>query len=207
MRLGMIFLTSVLSASLVTGCATVNLSEMRTPAAAKAAKTEFAPEKNIVLRAASKLYNMITDKGFTAKASGERVQSAASILLNGLEERELTSANVSYAERGLAVTVVEADIRYTTQHISQTNKAAEVFLEIAESDRSMREELESLETALLASREASDVFSSIVASDNTNLISLKNELAALTRITDQFGERVRLHAATEMVSRRVEEGS
>lgn len=204
MRLRMMFLTSMLSASLLTGCATVNLSEMATPAAVK---TESVPEKNIVLRAASKLYNMLTNKGFGAKESGKRVQSAASILLNGLEERELTVTDVDYAEQDLAITVVEADIRYTAQHINQTNKAAEVFLEIADSDRNMREELESLETALLASREASDVFSTIVTSDNVSLIQLENELAALTRVTDRFGERVRLHAATEMAARRSKEGS
>jgi len=124
MRLRMLFLTTMLSASLVTGCATVNLSEMATPAAAKA---ETVPEKNIVLRAASKLYNMLTNKGFGAKDSGQRVQSAASVLLNGLEERDLTVADIDYAEQDLAITVVESDIRYATQHISQTNKAAEVF--------------------------------------------------------------------------------
>jgi len=204
MRLQMLFLTTMMSASLISGCATVNMSEMATP---KTVKSEAEPEKNIVLRAASKLYTMITNKGISAKDTGQRVQSAASILLNGLEERDVTVSDINYVEQGLPLSVIEADIAYTAQHVSQTTKAAEVFLEVSDTDRNMREELKSLETALLAAREASTVFSTAVNADNESYIRLQRELTALTRVTDRFGERVRLNAAAEMAARRAEENS
>jgi len=87
MRLRILSLT--IAAALATGCTTVNVAEIATPAAA--AKVEVPAEKNIVLRAASKLYAAFRSKGFVAKTSREKLQSAASILLNGLEERALTS--------------------------------------------------------------------------------------------------------------------
>ena len=82
MRFGTIGLTCLLTASLLSGCATVNMSEIAVPQTAKA---EAPAEKNIVLRAATKLYNALTNRGFVAKDSGERVQSAANILLEGLK--------------------------------------------------------------------------------------------------------------------------
>ena len=80
MRFRILCLTA--AAMLATGCATVDVTEIATPAAAK---VEFPAEKNIVLRAASKLYAAFRSKGFVAETSREKMQSAASILLNGLD--------------------------------------------------------------------------------------------------------------------------
>ena len=94
MRFGTIGLTCLLTASLLSGCATVNMSEIAVP---QTAKSEAPAEQNIVLRAATKLYNALTNRGFVAKDSGERVQSAANILLEGLKERDVTVDSVDYA--------------------------------------------------------------------------------------------------------------
>lgn len=204
MRLRELCLTSVLAASTMTGCATVDMTDMATP---MAAKTETVSEKNIVQRAAAKLYNAFTNRGFVAKSSGKRVQSAASILVNGLEERELTEADTDYAARALPTSVVEADIRFASAQVRQTTKAAEVFLEMADSDRNMKKELISLEKALMASREASAAFAKSLASDNSGVMGLNTEITSLKRVTDRFGERVRLSAAKDMAARRADEQS
>lgn len=204
MRHHVMCLTTILAASVASGCATVDMTDMAIPAASK---TESVSEKNIVQRAAAKLYNAFTNRGFVAKSSGKRVQSAASILLNGLEDRDLTETDTDYAGQGLPASVVEADIRYASRQVRQTTKAAEVFLEMADTDRNMRNELESLEQALLASREASDAFTKSLGGNNASVLELKTEIAALTRVTDRFGDRVRLSAAAEMAARRAGEKS
>ena len=152
MRFRILCLT--VSAMAVTGCATVDMTEMAIPVAAKA---DAPTEKNIVLRAASKLYAAFRSKGFVAKTSRKKMQSAASILLNGLEERELTT-DADYAAQQLPRSVVIADIVYATQHVQRMANAAEVYFDMSEQERKLRDELESLEEALLSSREAAVSF-------------------------------------------------
>lgn len=183
-----------------TGCATVNMTEMASPVTAK---VEAPAEKNIVLRAANKLYSAFQSKGFVAKTSQKKMQSAASILLNGLEARELTAEN-DYAAQGLPVSAVNADIAFATQHVSQTTNAAEVYFELSEGRQKLREELVSLEEALLASLEASVTFEKIVGADSSELRVLNLEIDRLKRVTDNFGQSVRDLAAVELAARRAE---
>lgn len=185
---------------LVSGCATVDISEMTSPVAAKA---EAPAEKNIVLRAARKLFASFQSKGFIEKTSRKKMQSAASILLNGLEERELTS-DVSYKSRNLPRSTVVADIVYASQQVSRTANAAEVYFELSEGKRKLKEELVELEQALIFSREASVEFESIVGSSNAELQGLNVEVERLKLITDNFGRRVRDQAAADLASRRQE---
>lgn len=189
------------AAMLATGCATVDMTEMAIPVAAK---SESTAEKNIVLRAASKLYAAFQSKGFVGKTSKKKMQSAASILLNGLEERELTASN-DYAAQGHTYSVVLEDINYATQHVSRTANAAEVYFELSEGRRKLRKELGSLEEALLASRKASASFETVVGADNSELRALNLEVDRLKRVTDNFGQRVRDMAAAEMAARRAKE--
>ena len=186
------------AAMLATGCATVDFTEMASPVSAK---TEAPAEKNIVLRAASKLYAAFKSKGFVAKTSRDKMQSAASILLNGLEERELTT-DVKYESRGLPRSVVVTDIEYAAQHVSRTANAAEVYFELSEGRGKLKEELVELEQALISSREASSAFEGVVGSDSAELQRLNIEIERLKRVTDDFGRRVRNQAAAEMAARR-----
>jgi len=197
MRLRILCLTA--AAMLATGCATVNVTEMANPAAA--AKVEAPAEKNIVLRAASKLYAAFQSKGFVAKTSREKMQSAASILLNGLEERALTS-ETDYAVQDYSYDVVMEDITFATQHVRRTANAAEIYFELSEGRKKLREELGSLESALLSSREASMSFETVVGSDSSEFQILKAEVDRLKRITDQFGQRVRDRIASDASARR-----
>jgi len=197
MRLRILCLTA--AAMLATGCATVNVTEMANPAAA--AKVEAPAEKNIVLRAASKLYAAFQSKGFVAKTSREKMQSAASILLNGLEKRALTS-ETDYAVQDYSYDVVMEDITFATQHVRRTANAAEIYFELSEGRKKLREELGSLESALLSSREASMSFETVVGSDSSEFQILKAEVDRLKRITDQFGQRVRDRIASDASARR-----
>jgi len=197
-RLRMLALTT--AAILATGCATVDMTEMAIPSAAKA---EVPAERNIVLRAASKLYAAFRSKGFVAKTSRKKMQSAASVLLNGLEERDLTS-DVNYASRNLPRAVVIEDISYATQYVRQTADAAEIYFDMSEGKKKLREELTELEEALLSSREAAASFEEVVGSENAALRTLNVQIERLKTVTDNFGKRVRDQAAAEMAARRRE---
>lgn len=190
----------IAAAMLATGCATVDVTDIGSPAAAK---VEAPAEKNIVLRAASKLYAAFQSKGFVAKTSREKMQSAASILLNGLEERALTS-ETDYAAQNYSRDVVIEDISFAAQHVRQTANAAEIYFELSESRKKLREELGSLESALLSSHEASISFEQIVGTENAEFQIFKSEVDRLKRVTDKFGQRVRERTVAEAAARRGE---
>ena len=193
-------LTMTTVAIVATGCATVDMTEMAIPSAAKA---EAPAEQNIVLRAASKLYAAFRSKGFVANTSRKKMQSAASILLNGLEERELTS-DVNYAEQYLPRAVVIEDIAYAREYVRRTADAAEIYFDMSEGKSKLREELDGLEQALLSSREAAASFEDVVGLDSSELRNLNVEVERLKSVTDNFGKRVRQQAAAEMAARRNE---
>jgi len=187
-------------AIIASGCATVDMTEMALPSTSKA---EAPAERNIVLRAASKLYAAFRSKGFVANTSRKKMQSAASLLLNGLEERDLTS-DVNYAAQNLPRAVVIEDISYATQYVRQTADAAEIYFDMSEGKNKLREELTELEQALLSSREAAASFEEVVGSENAELRTLNTQVDRLKIITDNFGKRVRDQAAAEMAARRKE---
>ena len=185
------------AAFLATGCATVDFTDVATPVSAKA---EAPAEKNIVLRAASKLYAAFKSKGFVANTSRKKLQSAASILLNGLEERELT-AEASYESQNLPRDVVVQDIAFATEQVRRTANAAEVYFELSEGKRNLREELDGLVQALLSSREASASFEKVIGSDNAELRIINFEVDRLKVVTDKFGKRVREQTAADLAAR------
>ncbi len=193
-------LTVTAAAILATGCATVDMTEMASPIPARA---EVPAERNIVIRAANKLYSAFRSKGFVTKTSRKKMQSAASILLNGLEERELTT-EVDYSAQNLPRAVVVEDIAYATRQVSLTANAAEIYFDMSEGDRKLRQELTGLEQALLSSREASAAFEKVVGTDSFELRELNSEISRLKVVTDNFGKRVREQAAADMAARREE---
>ncbi len=195
------FAILTMTAFIVSGCATVNMTEMANPISAKA---EAPAEKNIVVRAANKLYAAFRSKGFVPKTSRRKMQSAASILLNGLQERDLASQDVDYATQQLPRAVVIADVTYATEHVRRATNAAEVYFEMSDGERKLRKELDSLEAALLSSREASSAFEKVIGADATELRELNVEISRLKAVTDKFGQRVRTDAAAEMSARRKE---
>ena len=96
------------------------------------------------------------------------------------------------------------DISYATQYIRQTADAAEIYFDMSEGKKKLREELTELEQALLSSREAAASFEEVVGSENAELRTLNVQVERLKTVTDNFGKRVRDQAAAEMAARRKE---
>jgi len=186
-----ILLTSALSLS---ACATVDLNEMAT---SKAEASTTAKDANVVQRAATKLYTAFTNRGFVSKTSRKKMQSAARVLLKGLEAKDVTTVSAaSYVETAANPQIILSDIRMASTHVEQTTKAAEVYLAMAPSEKSLRKELVSLEKALIASREASQVFEDALIKTSGNASAMdyaayKVSVDELRDVTNAFGDRVR----------------
>jgi len=194
-----LFFTAAAIISL-SACATVDMTNT-TSVSMKAQSS--AVERNVVQRAASKLYAAFTTKGWSTKSSKKRVQSAASILLKGLEPIQANSG-YAYADQNKPAMIVLADMREATQHVFQTTKAAEVYLSMAPAQDSLREELSSLERALLMSRQAETVFAAALESsgrtDTSETLAFVQSVDALRDVTNAFGERVREEQTLKVVS-------
>jgi len=125
------------------------------------------------------------------------MRSAARVLLKGLEDKGSASVeSAGYAALATDSIVVLSDIRIASKHVEQTTKAAEVYLAIAPGEKSLREELVSLEKALIASREASQVFEDalIKTSGETKALDFASYKASVNELrdaTNAFGDRVR----------------
>jgi len=195
-------LTLILTAALsMSACATVDLTEVTAP---KAESTAKVADINVVHRAASKLYAAFTNRGFVAKDSREKMRSAATVLLKGLEDKNASSVvSEGYVHKAADPVAILSDIRIAAGHVEQTTKAAEVFLVMAPGEKSLRKELVSLEKALIASREASQVFEDalIKTSGETtamDFVSYERSVNELRDVTNAFGDRVRESQMTKL---------
>ena len=191
---------TIIIGSGLTGCATVNLNDVAVPSQQKAA-TEV--ELNVVQRAASALSMVFRDRGFVANTSSKRLQSAASVLLNGLEEKQIIqTADATYVDLQNSEDVVVADIGFARSYVDRTVAAAEIYLEIAPAKRDLRAELTSLEKALLAATEARDVFEgSLLDQSLPELAAFEESVWKLRDITDEFGVRVRVQDTKTLAMR------
>ena len=177
----------------VSACATIDLDEM---AAANTVSKPRVVDINVVQRAATKLKAAFSSRGFVAKDSQKRMQSAAHILLKGLEDQEIKPNNAGYVSTASDPMIVLADIRAASRHVEQTTKAAEVYLAMAPAETKMRAELNSLEDALLASRAAETVFEDALVKTGHSLtasefVSFNLLVDELKDVTNAFGDRVR----------------
>ena len=184
---------AILTCVSMTACATVDLDQM---ASVNKASTSSSFDANVVQRATTKLFSAFTNKGLVAKSSQKRMQSAAQILLKGLEENEVISDQVSYLSTVSDAMIIKADIKTVSRHVEQTTKAAEVYLAMAPIQKSVNKELGLLEQALLASRAAETIFEEALLltgsrADTPEFVSYKTSLDELTFVTDAFGDRVR----------------
>ena len=158
---------------------------------------------NVVQRAASALSMVFRDRGFVANTSSKRLQSAASVLLNGLEEKQIIqTADATYVDLQNSEDVVVADIGFARSYVDRTVAAAEIYLEIAPAKRDLRAELTSLEKALLAATEARDVFeASLLDQSLPELAAFEESVWKLRDITDEFGVRVRVQDTKTLAMR------
>lgn len=192
MRNGLVFLTS--AAVLCSGCATVDLNSMagteRTEAVAS------APETNVIERAVARLKAVFASRGFGEKSSQKKMQAATNILLNGLSASQ--SSDPDYMDVPRLVAEVREDMLIATQHVDQTTRAAEIYLEVVPDDRELDAELDNLQTALLSSERAARSFAAALdayltgsSDSNSDLLNFNASVDALRSVTDAFGDRVR----------------
>lgn len=197
-------LTLLLTASLsLSACATVDLNTATTTSSPAATKSV---DVNVVQRAASKLYAVFSNRGFVAKDGRKKMRSAARVLLKGLEDNNVTSvASLGYVDNAQSPITVLADIRMASTHVEQTTKAAEVYLAMAPAEKSLRKELISLEKALIASREASQVFEDALIktagqSNAMDYLAYNASVNELRDVTNAFGDRVREAQMTKVAA-------
>ena len=184
---------AILACVSMTACATVDLDKM---ASANKASTANSFDVNVVQRATTKLFSAFTNKGLVAKSSQRKMQSAARILLKGLEENEVISDKETYLATVSDSMIVKADMKTVTYHVEQTTKAAEVYLAMVPIQKSVKKELESLEEALIASRAAETIFEEALLLTDSNsgaseFVIYKKTVDELKSVTDAFGDRVR----------------
>ena len=173
---------------LLPACATVDVASMGMP---EARVTEAPAEANVVQRAVAKLKTAFTQRGFGPKASKRKMHAAADVLLNGINREAATDAD-GYNAQPRSRAMVTADILVASSHVERTTRAATVYLEMAPSDRRLDEELVELEAALLVSERAVRAFGVALDTDDApELLTLRERVDGLRRITDEFGFRVR----------------
>jgi len=197
------FTFTLVAALSMSACATVDLNDVATSSSPAAAKSV---DVNVVHRAASKLYAVFSSRGFVAKDSRKKMQSAARVLLKGLEDKVVTTASSDgYVVKASDTLVILSDIRMASTHVEQTTKAAEVYLAMAPAEKTLRKELVSLEKALIASREASQVFEDSLlkaAGEATamDFAAYKTSVNELRDVTNAFGDRVREAQMTKVAA-------
>lgn len=192
---------ALISCISLSACATVNLDELAVQNTAPSVRT---PDVNVVQRASMKLYDAFLNKGLVAKTSMKKMQSAAQVLLQGLAEKEVTTESVGYASNVSDPFVVLTDITTASRHVEQTTKAAEVYLAMAPVQKSLKKELNSLEDALLASREAQTVFEEALlktgqSETSSEFANFKVSVDELKHVTNAFGHRVRDEYTSKML--------
>jgi hypothetical protein len=180
--------------SSLTACTTVDLSQV----AIQSEPVQSTPAKqNIVERASAKLTASFREKGWCSGGPQEKTQTATSVLLNGVDaenERDQKTSILMTSIDGLG-----PDLKLANEQVMQATKAANIYLEMSETNTEFDRELSALETALLSAREAEGRFGSVVtgAEHREQLETLKNSIVMLKTVTDQYGERARLNIAVK----------
>lgn len=192
---------SVLAIVSLSACATVDVTSIGAAPEPVADVTE-TQRGNIITRTVKRLYQVFTDRGWYADTSRERVQSAANILLNGLQNSE--DEFMPFADAPVTSAALIDDIKTARYHVVQTTKAAEVYLDVASSDASLDDDLKQLQKALRACEQVQANFSQsevLNAQAQSELDGLMAEVDRLRTVTNDFGDVVRgRHIAAKAAS-------
>ena len=176
----------------LSACATVDVTAIGSPETDTIVSEAVEPQGNVITRTVTRLYQVFVDKGWHEEKSRERVQSAANILLNGIQTSETNEA--VFTNASVSSDVLIDDIKTARYHIVQTTKAAEVYLDIASADADLTPELKQLQQALRLSEEAQSNFvenKTNASAVNVELTGLMVDVDNLRRVTDNFGDVVR----------------
>ena len=189
----------LLASTGLSACTTVDLSQV---AIQSEPVQQTQAQQNVVERAALALTTEFRNKGWCSGGPQEMTQTATSVLLNGIQDPEAASNNVTLIKS----TQLASDLSVANEHIARTTKAAEVYLSMSE-DVSLDNELSLLETALLSAREAQTRFSNTIAGESNiqvrqNFENLENSVKDLKDVTDLYGDRIRSEIANKSISSR-----
>lgn len=191
-------LSAFIASTMISGCATVDMTGI---APQNTAAISSDDSVNVVKRAATKLYTVFTNRGFVEKTSRNKMRSAAIMLLKGLQAKPLDDHS-NYIKNVGSIDGLKADIALALSHVEQTRSAAAIYLAMAPSETVLREELSSLEKALLAATQAKQSFMEAAEyygaeADSDFLMSYRDSLVGLRNVTNAFGERVRASVTTK----------
>ena len=160
-------------------CATVSVTDVNGANAVSSVASQKTT--NVVVKASEKLTQEFSANGWV-EPSNYNLKTAAMTLLKGNTAVKSPDEIDAYAAT-VTPAALKADISKAGLLANQTLKAADVYLEYAEADEDMTEELQSLETALLTCRKAERTFT--IASQLKS-VEAKSELAMMSATVDQL---------------------
>ena len=173
----------------LSACATVDLNDVAAPQQAGA---EQLPQKNIVRRTSEDLSANFNSRAFVTKAVNNGSQSAANVLLFGLKDKQDFQSVNLYLEQAKPIENVLKDVKFARDQVIKTVTASKIFLEVSSYDDDLRQELASLETALITSRQAYQTFETALNGQGVDALNaLDQSLLELRDITNAYGQHVR----------------
>lgn len=182
-----------ISTCLMSACTTVDLSQVSFEPQAETAR---AHTQNVVQKAAHSMVALFETKGWCKTDLKEKTQTAASVLLNGLDndmdKDVITSRAILVVKSGQLL----EDIGLANAQVEQITKAAEIYMATADDAADIGVELTLLESALLTAREAETNFDMSLAQSGTTrsqreFEAFQGAIKDLKGITDTYGDRMR----------------
>lgn len=187
-----IVLTGI-SACAMSACTTVDLSQVSFE---PQAKISVERAHNVVEKAAHSMMALFEKKGWCKTDLREKTQTAASVLLNGMDKEEHTPVPTLI----VSTQQLSEDIELANEQVEQITKAAEVYMATTEDTVDMGDELTLLESALLTAREAETGFDISLdqvgtAGTQRKFGNFQASIKDLKSVTDIYGDRMRAQIA------------
>ena len=188
------FCSSALIAAMlmIGGCTTIDITQVSHNDVSEISSVD---NRNVVERAAAKLMQTFSDRGWNKKFQNANLAQTSTVLLKGRQEAAL---NVEAGQDDMII-IISEDVTEAIMQVENTTKAAEIFLETANDDMDLRHELKILERTLIQSRQAQETFSAALDVDNQiDQVKFRGEfntyvqhVDTLRNVTNAYGERVR----------------
>lgn len=188
------FCSSALIAAMlmIGGCTTIDITQVGHNDVSEISSVD---NRNVVERAAAKLMQTFSDRGWNKKFQNANLAQTSTVLLKGRQEAAL---NVEAGQDDMII-IISEDVTEAIMQVENTTKAAEIFLETANDDMDLRHELKILERTLIQSRQAQETFSAALDVDNQiDQVKFRGEfntyvqhVDTLRNVTNAYGERVR----------------
>lgn len=175
----------------MSACTTVDLSQVTFDTKPV---TKLAEVENVVERASASMMALFEKKGWCKTDLREKTQTAASVLLNGLDfvfqKKARSQDSVVNAQK------LSDDIYLANSKVELVAQAAHVYLSTRDVSVDLGVELTLLESALVTAREAEIKFGEILALNNSDhnqreYDQFQTSIDDLKIITDIYGVRMR----------------